>query len=267
MPGIQTFKHEIHGETIFVCPYSGRTRFHRFGFPKYAKGEFKTIMGSYTTYGCGLAHLQTMVAKETMKEKKAIQHVVQLSKYLSSFKDSDFTVIDAKTCDSLSEAIQALGIEAAPDASLLRLFGGQIPESKWVTMYDEATQIHLPGFELGYMFGGRLPVSDETDQVVPEHLSAGSTRCVTPSYSPPPPSKSRSVTPPYTAEEEGELIQELSSASASSFIGTTVEQQTTTFKTPEPKKPKTPKAPKKPRKNTKRKLSMTEDEKPAKIKK
>lgn len=164
-----TLAHNLNGETVFVCPYSGRTRFHRFGFPKFKKGTFDGLVGSYTTYGCAIADLQQKLASGLVKDKKAVSMLADLSAYLSSFNGQGqeaFTTKDVKTVD---EALERLGIQPAPPAKDLRLFGGETNENVWALAYDEAGQIHMPGFQLGYMFVSakkqKKPIADSGEPI------------------------------------------------------------------------------------------------------
>jgi hypothetical protein len=76
----------VNGQHIFICPWTGLSRPHRYGFPTFTEksGKLDYLTGSYMTPGCALKHLESLVVEKKVSEKKAKEMVRGLVDFLGT---------------------------------------------------------------------------------------------------------------------------------------------------------------------------------------
>jgi hypothetical protein len=136
----------VNGHHIFVCPWTGLSRPHRYGFPTFTgnDGTLDFLTGSYMTPGCALKHLESLVVEKKVSEKKA----KEMLRALVDFLGSEVSAMTVKK-GTLAEMIESSGIPIPGHFSELNLFGGPLSERDWGTKYKDTESMMYTGFVKG----------------------------------------------------------------------------------------------------------------------
>ena len=139
---IPTYVKFINRCWVYICPYSGRTRYHRYGIPKYEEEGRITLHGSFTTLGCAISYVIERVKDKTISEDDGLSMMYAVAQSLG---------VNAKMKDAFTfeDAVKSLAITPAPPPESLQLFGGNETEDKWARRYGETDQMKYSGYENG----------------------------------------------------------------------------------------------------------------------
>jgi hypothetical protein len=176
----------VNGKHVFICPWTGATRPHRYGFPVFKGDELAYVEGSYMTPGCALRDLERLVAENKISEKKAKAMARSFADYLDP--ETSAMMVQRGT---LSEMIESSGIPLPGHFSELRLFGGRTGEREWAIKYNDSDSMLYNKFLQG------------EDLLPPKCLPKRKEKKVVPTPNPFSPSSMEAVVPPHSVWMEG----------------------------------------------------------------
>lgn len=164
----------INGLRVFICPWTGFSRPHRYGFPVYKEEKLVYVEGSYMTPGCALRDLERLYLAGKIGEKKAKHMARALAEYL----DTETSAMMVKN-GTLAEMMDSSGVPIPGHFTELRLFGGRLSEREWGVKYNDTESMAYGGFLEGeellppkYRVKGAVKPVKRVDPFLPKEMDA-----------------------------------------------------------------------------------------------